>query len=854
MSLERIGLGGVFEFNSASAIKAIKAARREFTQLMQSSDKTGPSLKRFGMNMDNIAAKAARIKGGIAQLGSGMRNLAFSAAPASLALFGGGKKAADFEHQMSAVGAVTNASAEDMAKLTDAAKKMGITSAFSATESGQALENLGRAGANANQAIASLSGVTNLAAADGIDLATSADINAKIVKGMGMEWANAGHVADVLAEASANANTDVRGLGESFTYGVSAASNLNMGVEETAAIFGKLADSGLKGSMGGTAFTNMMTKLSKPTGKATKLLKQWKVSLEEDGKLRRVSSIVDDISKKMAGIKSPTERAAIAQELFGQRGARAYGALATAGKESIDELQEKLEKSSEGEGAAARMATKRLDNLKGQLTLLGSSLEGAAIEFFGPMLAPMKDVVKGITEGINQILMAFQDLGRVEEGSMDIGDVTKKYKSNILAIAMGVKDAIKWIRGAFDSVVEKIEEFKNKFKDSVGGDSLRKITKFAAIFLVVAGVLAPVLLGLMGLQFVIGAIISVVSGLAAIFSAAFLPVIVIFGILYIAYQSLKQENESLLETVTRVFGDIKAWALDVWENGIYPFYSGLMETIIPAFYSFGEVAVEIWNYISEIFSEMWDSIFGGLSESSTSWKDWGKTIGNIFAFVGHMALAAVKVIAWAFKHFVAPVITVIGQLVMGVIRAFGAMFDGNILEGFHRLGAAIIDFLFVPLRWVLKGIINLIELIPGAEDLVPKGFKDFLKGGFTELAYGGSTGGDSAKPKPTISKTAKKTKEEGDSFLSSLTDMFSKKDQGLTPEAMAEAVAKGTEKGQKDKKVNVSTDTRVCVDGENVAHAMSSHQTTTKERSGEKFTPWQRKQILEQGMVPVGQG
>ena len=45
----------------------------------------------------------------------------------------------DFESQMSKVAAISGAGANDMQVLTDAAKKMGATTKFSATESAQAL-------------------------------------------------------------------------------------------------------------------------------------------------------------------------------------------------------------------------------------------------------------------------------------------------------------------------------------------------------------------------------------------------------------------------------------------------------------------------------------------------------------------------------------------------------------------------------------------------------------------------------------------------------------------------------------------------------------------------------------------
>lgn len=67
------------------------------------------------------------------------------AATAGGALIGGAlggavKIAADFESQMSTVGAISSASADDMALLSEKAREVGSSTKFSATESAQAFE------------------------------------------------------------------------------------------------------------------------------------------------------------------------------------------------------------------------------------------------------------------------------------------------------------------------------------------------------------------------------------------------------------------------------------------------------------------------------------------------------------------------------------------------------------------------------------------------------------------------------------------------------------------------------------------------------------------------------------------
>jgi len=455
MALERYGLGATLTADDKQFVQASNRARNALGQFIQTADRTPPAMQRMARSVqqatNQMMSGFKQIGAGVKQMGAGLRNAALGALPLTAAVGAGVAKAAKFEQQMSGVGAITRANEEDMAKLTKEAKRMGIVSVFSATQAGEAMEYLGRAGANSDQIIAALQGTMNAAAADAIDLATASDIVAQVVKGMAMEWGEASHVADVLALASARSNTNITGLGESFKYGVSQAKSLGMSLEETTAIFGKLADAGLKGSLAGTAFTNMMVKLSKPGREGKKIINDWGLSLTNaDGTLRKVSDIVDQVSRRMAKIPSATERARIATELFGIRGARAYNALAVAGKESMDKLQDELVASSAGVGAATEMANKRLDNFLGRLTLFGASVESVSIGIFGPLLKSFTPVIEQMTNSLNGVLFSLEGLNEIRQKEnmenaksaqaiaresskrLEAAGVTDKYRSSML--------------------------------------------------------------------------------------------------------------------------------------------------------------------------------------------------------------------------------------------------------------------------------------------------------------------------------------------------------------------------------------------------------------------------------------
>lgn len=105
-----------------------------------------------------------------------------------------------------------------MDKLRERAREMGAQTKFSAKEAGDAMGYMAMAGWDAQQMYDGLPGIMNLAAASGEDLATTSDIVTDALTAFGMEAEDSSHFADVLAQASSSANTNVGMMGETFKY------------------------------------------------------------------------------------------------------------------------------------------------------------------------------------------------------------------------------------------------------------------------------------------------------------------------------------------------------------------------------------------------------------------------------------------------------------------------------------------------------------------------------------------------------------------------------------------------------------------------------------------------------------
>ena len=310
------------------------------------------------------------------------------------------KTAADFESAMSEVGAISGASGGDMAKLTAKAKEMGATTAFSASESAEAMKYMAMAGWKTADMTEGIAGIMDLAAASGEDLAATSDIVTDGLTAFGMSAKESGRFADVMAATSSNANTDVAKMGETFKYCASTAGAMGYSVEDISVAIGIMGNSSVKASNAGTTLRNMITNLAKPTDSQEKVMKKLGISLKDgSGNMKSFAEVMDNLRSSFAGL-SKTEKTAAAATLAGKQSVAGFMTLVNASTEDFDKLTAAINNSS---GSAKEMSEKMLDNLNGQLTLLKSAAEGIAITIGDKLMPYVKTAVSWVQKAADYI-------------------------------------------------------------------------------------------------------------------------------------------------------------------------------------------------------------------------------------------------------------------------------------------------------------------------------------------------------------------------------------------------------------------------------------------------------------------
>lgn len=352
------------------------------------------------------------------------------------------KKSRELEAQMSTVKAISNATTEDMTRLTDMAKHMGATTQFTAVEAGKALEYMAMAGWKTGQMLGGLPGIMNLAAASGEDLGQVSDIVTDALTAFNMTADQSGRFADVLAQASSNANTNVSMMGATFQKVAPVAGTLGYSVEDMSLGIGLMANASVKAETAGTSLKTALANMAKPTKQMQAYMDKYGISLTNaDGSMKTFREVIDNLRSSLGGL-SKTEKTAAATAIFGKESFAGMLAIVNASDADFKKLSDSVNNAA---GAAERMAQIKLDNFEGKVTLLKSAFEGLQIAL-GDALLPTftqgaekaAELISKLTEFINANPELVRTIVKVTAGLLAFKAAALTAKLGFLELKGGV--------------------------------------------------------------------------------------------------------------------------------------------------------------------------------------------------------------------------------------------------------------------------------------------------------------------------------------------------------------------------------------------------------------------------------
>ena len=333
--------------------------------------------------------------------------------------------AGSFEEAMSTVKALSQANALEMAALSAEAKELGATTKFTAKESADAMGYMAMAGWDATDMLQGMDGVLQLAAASGEDLAMVSDIVTDSLSAFGLTAKDTAHFSDVLAAAATNSNTNVAIMGETFKMSASVAGALGYSIEDVAVAMGLMANSGVKGSIAGTALRNTFNGLLEGVTLTGAAFGEYEYSaIRADGTMKDFGSTIDELRGYFDQM-TKAERVNNAQAIAGQHGYNGLLAILNATDADYTSLTNSINNCT---GAAQRMANVKLDNMNGQLTLMKSAwdaLKTTIGEQFIPEMRSLYEIGTDVFSGIDKFVQDNPGIVKgVAAASVVIGGVT----------------------------------------------------------------------------------------------------------------------------------------------------------------------------------------------------------------------------------------------------------------------------------------------------------------------------------------------------------------------------------------------------------------------------------------------
>lgn len=344
------------------------------------------------------AASAVFAKVGLLALGA--------AAPIAF-LFGSAvNAAADFEKKIDYFGAVTNATQADMEAVAQKALDMSRTTVFSAGQMADAFVEFGKAGIDTKDILNGVAESTAaLAQAADINMTDAASIIVSTMSTFNIKAEDSIRIANELAGAANASIIDISDLGTSLKYAGGVAQAAGIPFESVVDALALLGNAGLKGSTAGTTLRQVMVSLTGPTKAAKDQLaalgiitkENGNLFIDQAGKLKPLDQIFQILKEHTVGL-TQAQTLAATKVIFNSRALAGANVLLQQGAAGFAEMNAEIAKTT-----ALDVATKRLDNLSGDMTKLKNAWQTFLIQAG----QPFQEMMRGIVQRIISLLQWF---------------------------------------------------------------------------------------------------------------------------------------------------------------------------------------------------------------------------------------------------------------------------------------------------------------------------------------------------------------------------------------------------------------------------------------------------------------
>lgn len=693
------------------------------------------------------ASSLGRASAALIGVGAGMVALGAAAVGAFVYV---AKQAADFEHTLSGVKAVTNATEEEMEALRRKALDLGSTTIYSAGEIASAFEDLGKAGIPVSDILNGAAEATvNFAAAAGDELSGGVSKAAEVVANA-MKTFNAGsdeivHFTDVMVAAAASSTLSVDDIATSLTYVGSVASQIGVNFDELNTMLAILGDRGIKGSTAGTSLRGVLLSLSPTSEKAANALKDLGLITEDgtnkffdlNGSLKPIPEVMQLLQDATAGL-SDEQKVSTFNSIFQRRAMASALILAESGAAGFDKYAEAMRGLT-----AADIAATKIDNLEGDMTILKNTLNALIIS----VGIPLQDMLRGWVQGLTGVVEWLRTLNpELLATVLMVGAIVGAVLAAVGAFFIFAGVALKFYKIAKDLWVALkiiggiLEVIGSGIVSAVGAPVLIVIAIIVALIAIftilyfkvdavrefIDGLWDSFQRGIDILKETVGKIVDFLGQLWGAFQnggidgQAFVDVLDSIGLNGEQIQSILQTVRDVVIKVGEAFVTAFTWIKDVAIPAIISFglavgdmavevYGWFAKYVFPVFSAFAELVVAIVSRVIQAWNELFPV-------AQTVWNGIWEVISTVIDLISPLIDNWLNFILglWdVFKNNVWPIVQTIWNFIYLIIET-----SLNLIKG-------IVESVLM----VIRGIINIVTgLISGDWGKVWEGIKNVFAG------------------------------------------------------------------------------------------------------------------------------
>lgn len=599
----------------------ISADTSNYTAKMRAASK---SATEFGSALERPMTAGEKFEAGFVKVGTMVGAVSAAIGVAAVKSF------ADFDAAMSEVGANVDTTGSQLTMLREAALDAGKSTIYSATESAQAINELGKAGMSVTDILSGgLTGALNLAASDGMDVAQAAEYMSSALAMFHLEGSRATDVADALAAGAGKALGEVSDFGEALNNCGAQAYSFGMSMEETVGTLALFAENGMVGAEAGTQLNSMLMKLASPTKDAQAVMDKLGIAAyDAGGNFVGMAEFAGQLQKAEADL-TQEQRNQYNATMFGSYAIKGANYLYQAGEQGVRDWTDAVSES----GYASEIAAKKTDNLKGDLEQLGGAVETSFIRIGEAGNGILRPIVQTITDVID----AFADLpSGVQQGVVAIGLVMGaaaglhkvfghlETSTSTFGRTMGlVVDPIQRVKTASGDVQQGMQMVKAAFMSPQA-----QIETFGTTIGKTQGIMAGVKAGATGIMDLMGGPWGVAISVGAM----------ALGSLIQQHQRAKERVDELSESLrsgasaAEYFGK----ALSKSEGSMYTegFFNKLKNGVDDVWTAVDKVGIKHSEFVAAITGDQaaYDGIVAKVNDwykSLNLWDQWWDSSGNV---------------------------------------------------------------------------------------------------------------------------------------------------------------------------------------------------------------------------------